>query len=208
MGKQRRARQKFHAAAAKLAASVTKTDTSFSSDTAPLIPSSPVENIFSGININFDSLKKNLSDDTQSVRSYKSIKSECGTTKTLPKKDKLKLRREILLKKIDTVNQMKKQLKIRNKRKKTQLIGDTNPLHDALPSLESLLKTKTTNKSGKITSMKKKCVEKASKRRKQLINGVKTFKQTLKNKRFKTNPLQAVTEHIQYIVQSEAKIKK
>lgn len=208
MGKQRRARQKFHAVAAKL--NSTPSTQQRTKDTAPLLPlGSPVtENIFSGVEIDFNKLKKNLSDETQSVRSCKSQKSENGTVKTQPKKDKLKARREMLLKKIDTVNQMRKQLKIRNKRKNTPLIGDTNPLHDALPSLESLIKQKNEKKSSFPKTIKKKCIEKSARRKKQLVEGVKTFKQTLKNAKFKGNPLKSVTDHIKHIVQSEAKFNK
>ncbi|KAJ8941182.1 hypothetical protein NQ314_010481 [Rhamnusium bicolor] len=140
MGKLKRQRQKFHVS--KNIQPEGKTD-SFLQDTASLLPlTSPKENLFAGINVDLINIKKKRLDDVQSVKSYKSLKSEIGR-KIISKKEKLKLRREVLLKKVDIVQQMKKELKLREKRKNTSLIGDTNPLHDALPSLESLLKSRS-----------------------------------------------------------------
>lgn len=146
-----------------------------------------------------------MSDDAQSIKSYKSLKSQSAKP-ILPKKEKIKLRRELLLKKIDSVNQMKKELKLREKRKNTALIGDTNPLHDALPSLESLLKNKSNVKYNR-KNIKKKGIEKATQRKKKLVEGVKIFKQTLKNKHFKKNPFEAISNHIKTVVQQERNSK-
>lgn len=177
-------------------------------DTVPLLPiSPPKENLFAGLNIDINNLQKSLvSDDVQSIKSYKSLKSE-SEKPILSKKEKIKLRREMLLKKIDTVNQMKKEFKLREKRKKTTIIGDTNPLHDALPSLESLLKGKSNIKYNNTKTIKKKGIEKATQRKKKLVEGVKIFKQTLKNKDFKKNPLEAISIHVKAVVDQELKTK-
>ncbi|CAH0545692.1 unnamed protein product [Brassicogethes aeneus] len=201
MGKQRRIRQKLHISSQKKKKPATE---SMSMETAPLLPiTPPKENIFAGLNIDFTNLKKNLNDDVQSVKSYKSAKSEAGSNKILPKKEKLKLRRDVLMKKIDAVNQMKKQLKVRNKRKNVSVIGDTNPLHDALPSLESLLQSRASMKHKEKEQPKKKAVEKSRKRKNNLLTGIKMIKQTLKNKQFSKNPLEAISQHVRAVVDNE-----
>lgn len=211
MGKQRRRRIKLH-----LSSSNTQKDKpsdepivftkSSSVDDIPTLETS--EDVFKGLNIDITSLNTNLPDDTRSVRSFKSLKSEHGFSKHIGKKEKLKLRRELLLKKIDTVEQLKKEYEIRNRRKKTAIMGDMNPLYDALPSLESLLKSSESSKvKTRAKISKTKGTEKASKRRKRLLKEVGIFKKVLGDKKFKENPLAAVSEHVKAVVESD-KVKK
>lgn len=203
MGKQRRQRQKLHipASNAKKADSTTE----LVMDTAP--PIDAAEDVFKGLNISFDKLNTTLPEDVQSVRSYKSVKSEMSSNKLLSKKDKLKLRKDILLKKIDAVNQLKKEYKARNKRRKTAIIGDTNPLRDALPSLESLLKSSTEINQKQRPVPKQKAIQKATKRKKTLIKEVELFKKILADKNFKNNPMAAISEHVKAVVENEKLVK-
>ncbi|XP_018567734.1 protein FAM207A [Anoplophora glabripennis] len=205
-GKLKRQRKKLHIPAKSQ--KFPENQASPKGDTVPLLPiSPPKEDLFAGLNIDINNIKKSLvSDDVQSIKSNKSSKSESGK-QILPKKEKIKLRRELLLKKIDTVNQMKKELKIRERRKNTAVIGDTNPLHDALPSLESLLKNKSSINYNNTKTIKKRGIEKATQRKKKLVEGVKIFKQTLKNKDFKKNPLEAISIHVKAMVEQELKNK-
>lgn len=186
MGKTRRERQKFHTS-----------PSSKKMEVEPVIPEnmgfqiSPIDNIFSGVNINLNSLNKMSNDDTRSVRS---LKSQLGD-KVVTKREKMQMRKEILMKKIDTVQQMKKEVALRKKRSKTAIMGDTNSLRDALPSLDYLLKKKAPEPPRKV-----KGIEKASRRKKNLVNDVKTLKMLMENKKVKTNPLQAMTDHVNAIV--------
>ncbi|KAJ8919948.1 hypothetical protein NQ315_006477 [Exocentrus adspersus] len=203
-GKLKRQRKKLHIPA-KTQHLPINSDTAVSAE-APSLPLSPLKDgLFSGLNIDVDTIRQTLvPDDVQSIKSYKSLKSESGKP-ILPKKEKIKLRRELLLKKIDTVNQMKKELKLREKRRKTALIGDTNPLHDALPSLESLLQSHSNRKP---ESKKNRGIEKAKQRKRKLVEGVKVFKQALKNKEFKKNPFGIVSNHVKAVVEQERKSRK
>ncbi|KAG5888403.1 hypothetical protein JTB14_032093 [Gonioctena quinquepunctata] len=168
---------------------------------------------FLSLKLNLDDLidipKKSKSDDTRSLLSYKALKSNESTKKIIKKKDKLNLKKRLLMKKIDMVNQMKKELKVRDKRKKTLLIGDTNPLHDALPSLESLLKNKS-NINIKLAERKKKtkAIEKAKQRKRKIVDDISIFKKALKDKTFKSNPFDAISNHIQAIVEMDKMVKK
>lgn len=210
MGKVRRLRHKLHIATQKDQQESLPTTSEFNPRNLPdLVLPVPSDNLFAELNIDVDNLKSKLNDDVQSVKSFKSLKSEKSGKNILPKKEKLKLRKEMLLRKIDAVNQMKKDLKVREKRKTNAIIGDTNPLHDALPSLESLLKSRPNIKQNMADIKKKKPIEKAKKRRKEVVQGVKIFKTVLNNNEFKKNPLEAITQHVQALVsQEKQKIRK
>ncbi|KAF2883148.1 hypothetical protein ILUMI_23016 [Ignelater luminosus] len=203
MGKQRRQRQKLHLPA-KDKSEVNDDQLEEGMDTLPSQPilMQPSENLFAGIDINFDHLKKDLLDDVRSVKSFKSLKSEVGGNKAMLKKDKIKLRRNMLLKKIDLLHEVKLKNKQRKKRKNISIIGDTNPLHDALPSLESLLKEKSTRVDNKKEdgSKKRKGIEKARKRKKQLVQGVQMMKNVLNNKNFQKDPLKMISQQVKTVV--------
>lgn len=147
---------------------------------------------------------KTRTNKVKTVVSYKSAKSCNSVGKIIKKKDKLNIKRKLLLKKIDVVNQSKKQAKIREKRKNVSIIGDTNPLHDALPSLEDLIKNKSnSNRTLPRESKKNKGIGKARQRKKKLIEDMAVFKRTLKNKTFSSNPFDIISTHVQAMVQEE-----
>ncbi|XP_016076059.1 PREDICTED: protein FAM207A isoform X1 [Miniopterus natalensis] len=56
----------------------------------------------------------------------------------LPKKEKLKLRRERWLQKIEAIKLAEQKLKAERKRRATVVVGDLQPLRDALPELLNL----------------------------------------------------------------------
>ncbi|XP_066148184.1 ribosome biogenesis protein SLX9 homolog [Euwallacea fornicatus] len=188
MGKVRRLRRKYHAASKT---EVQPPQPPLEKHTPSLRPLSiPSDDLFASVNINFEDLKTRLSDDTEDVKSQKSVSSKVSR---LPKKDKLKMRREMFLKKMDAIKQAKQELK---QRKKAPVIGDTKALRDALPSLENLFKERP-NVKYSIVEPKNKGIQKSKVRRKELVQGVKTFKAILRNKAFKKDPMKALFEHIQ-----------
>lgn len=203
MGKVKRLRQKLHIAAKKEKAAPQSLENNISRDLPDVVLPLPNDNLFAGLNIDINSLKTKLNDDVRSVKSFKSIRLENSKQTVVSKKDKLKARRDMLMRKIGALDQMKKDLKLRQKRKTTAIIGDTNPLHDALPSLESLLKNRPNIKQNIAKPKKKKGIEKARKRKKELIQGVKVYKTVLGNKTFQKNPLEAISQHVQALVIQE-----
>ncbi|EFA00766.1 ribosome biogenesis protein SLX9 homolog [Tribolium castaneum] len=196
MGKVRRQRKKFHLEASPQAPK--PQETPIAGPVSELVIK-PQENIFEGLRIDFDSLNKNL-DDVRSVKSFKSVKSESG--KSLSKKEKLKLRREMLMKKFEVMNQEK----LRDKRKKTPVVGDMNPLHDALPSLESLLKSRSSIPfKQNAQPKKKKGIEKNKKIKKNQLQGIKMFQHIMKNKQFVKNPKRVIDQHVKTLLEQEKK---
>lgn len=201
MGKMKRQRQKFHTSISS------KNDAKSDSlqnnlDLSHISPLLRIEDdIFKGLDININNIHTSLlDDDGRSVKSFKSVKSEFGS-KILPKKQKLKLRRELFLRKIGNVNQLQKNILNRE----TQGTKDiNNPLGDALPSLKSLLQTASeANRKLGDTSSKIKGIQKANKRRREMINGVNLYKKVLSNEKFKEDAMAAIAEHIKATVNQQ-----
>ncbi|KAJ8888832.1 hypothetical protein PR048_008326 [Dryococelus australis] len=167
MGKLKRARQKFHLSRTKeVDSNSTDTLTNFqSSSSNSLSLNSIPENIFSGIEISFDDLKQKLPEsDVKSIISSRHDISK----KNLKKKEKIKLRHEMFVKKLEVVSQLRKEAKQKQKPKaKTQaptVMREVKSLFDSLPSLEGLYRNKQPiNKD-------KKSVPKIKKRQKMITS--------------------------------------
>nr|CAI5817024.1 unnamed protein product [Callosobruchus analis] len=204
MGKLKTQRKKLHLSSGKLVETNRKCANEINKSVdLPLMPVK--DDIFSGINIELSTLKTKLEDDVKSVKSVNTVKSESvNETKHISKKLKMQLRRETLLKRIDTLNQIKKEQNARDKRKKIAVIGDTNPLLDALPSLESLIQNKS-NMRFKLSEnkKKKKGIEKANQRKKKQMEHIQTFKQIINNKTFSANPFETISKHVRSVVEQE-----
>ncbi|NXJ20908.1 F207A protein, partial [Dicrurus megarhynchus] len=91
--------------------------------------------VFSGLKIDPDTLVKKLDLDSRSI-----ISSGTGLEgKTvLSKKEKMKLRKERWLQKIESVKMTKQKQKAEAKRRATPVVGDMQPLMEALPELSDL----------------------------------------------------------------------
>uniref|UniRef100_A0A493T8U0 SLX9 ribosome biosis factor n=1 Tax=Anas platyrhynchos platyrhynchos TaxID=8840 RepID=A0A493T8U0_ANAPP len=91
--------------------------------------------IFSGLNIDPNTLVKKLDLDSRSI-----ISSRTGLEEKpiLSKKEKMKLRKERWLQKIESVKLAKQKQKAEAKRKATPVVGDMQPLMEALPELSDL----------------------------------------------------------------------
>lgn len=156
--------------------------------------------------VDINSLKKDISNlgNLKKNNSFKSIKSQKAGNKTIKKKEKLNIKRSLLKKKIDTMKELKEEEKVRQKRKNMSVIGDTNPLHDSLPSLESLLENKKkVNCRLSQRSTKKRGIDKAKQRKKKNINDIDLFKRAINDDLFKINPFEIISNHIQTVVEQE-----
>ncbi|NXR42549.1 F207A protein, partial [Zosterops hypoxanthus] len=91
--------------------------------------------VFSGLKIDPDTLVKKLDLDARSI-----ISSRTGLEEktVLSKKEKMKLRKERWLQKIESVKMAKQKQKAEAKRKATPVVGDMQPLMEALPELSFL----------------------------------------------------------------------
>ncbi|XP_045857710.1 ribosome biogenesis protein SLX9 homolog isoform X2 [Meles meles] len=91
--------------------------------------------IFAGTKIDPSALVQKLDPDARSVAS---IRRGAEARAVLPKKEKLKLRRERWLQKIEAIKLAEQQRKAERRRKATAVVGDLQPLRDALPELLEL----------------------------------------------------------------------
>lgn len=159
-------------------------------------------NLFQGIDINVDKLKTALPADLQSVKSFKSMKSEAG--KILSKRAKLKLRRETLMQKLSVLTP--RGAKNRNKKKKKKqeekesAMADLSGLNDALLSLLQPKIDVAHNAERQNVQKKKKGVENASKQKKKRLQGIQLFQNVYKNKQFKSDPRSVIAKHIKAVI--------
>ncbi|XP_059248489.1 ribosome biogenesis protein SLX9 homolog isoform X1 [Mustela nigripes] len=91
--------------------------------------------IFAGTKIDPSALVQKLAPDARSVAS---IRRGAEPRAVLPKKEKLKLRRERWLQKIEAIKLAERQRKAERKRRAAAVVGDLQPLRDALPELLEL----------------------------------------------------------------------
>nr|XP_034380861.1 protein FAM207A isoform X2 [Arvicanthis niloticus] len=91
--------------------------------------------IFARTQIDPSALVQRLELDQKSVVS---LKRGAEPKAILPKKEKLKLRRERWLQKIEAIKLAEQKLREERKRKAMVVVGDLHPLRDALPELQEL----------------------------------------------------------------------
>lgn len=91
--------------------------------------------IFAGTKIDPSALVQKLDPDARSVAS---IRRGAEPRAVLPKKEKLRLRRERWLQKIEAIKLAERQRKAERRRRATVVVGDLQPLRDALPELLEL----------------------------------------------------------------------
>ncbi|XP_007172711.2 ribosome biogenesis protein SLX9 homolog isoform X1 [Balaenoptera acutorostrata] len=91
--------------------------------------------VFAGTTIDPGALVQKLDVD---ARSLASVRRGAKAKAVLPKKEKLKLRRERWLQKIEATRLAEQKLKAERRRRATVVVGDLQPLRDALPELLEL----------------------------------------------------------------------
>lgn len=91
--------------------------------------------VFAGTKIDPSALVQKLDPDTRSVAS---VRRGVEARAVLPKKEKLKLRRERWLQKIEAIKLAEQKRKAERRRRATVVVGDLQPLRDALPALLEL----------------------------------------------------------------------
>ncbi|KAM4897290.1 ribosome biogenesis protein SLX9 homolog [Sylvia borin] len=154
--------------------------------------------VFSGLKIDPDTLVKKLDLDSRSI-----ISSRTGVEEknVLSKKEKMKLRKERWLQKIESVKLAKQKQKAEAKRKATPVVGDMQPLMEALPELSFLttsgrerkpLKSRLKAKTGPADFSLMKQAQKY-----QLLGEeVARFHEVITDPEYRANPLLAISKHL------------
>ncbi|XP_008938616.1 PREDICTED: protein FAM207A, partial [Merops nubicus] len=119
----------------------------------------------------------------------------------LSKKEKMKLRKERWLQKIESVKLAKQKQKAEAKRKATPVVGDMQPLMEALPELSDLTAGGRGRKPPK-SHVKAKaepadfCLMKPAQKCRLLEEEVARFHEVIADPRYRANPLMAISEHL------------
>ncbi|KAM9380681.1 ribosome biogenesis protein SLX9 homolog [Phaethornis superciliosus] len=154
--------------------------------------------VFSGLKIDPDTLVKKLDLDSRSI-----ISSRTGLEEktVLSKKEKMKLRKERWLQKIENVKLAKQKQKAEAKRKATPVVGDMQPLMEALPELSDLTMGGRGSKPPK-SHVKAKaeptdfCLMKQAQKHRLIEKEVTRFHEVITDPTYRANPLMAITEHL------------
>ncbi|XP_074728487.1 ribosome biogenesis protein SLX9 homolog isoform X1 [Strix uralensis] len=163
--------------------------------------------VFAGLKIDPDTLVKKLDLDSRSI-----ISSRTGLEEktVLSKKEKMKLRKERWLQKIESVKLAKQKQKAEAKRKATPVVGDMQPLMEALPELSDLTTGGRGRKPPK-SHVKAKaeptdfCLMKQAQKRRLLEKEVAQFHEVITDPRYRANPLMAISEHLSKRLRQEEK---
>ncbi|KAM3667631.1 ribosome biogenesis protein SLX9 homolog [Ammospiza maritima maritima] len=154
--------------------------------------------VFSGLKIDPDTLVQKLDLDSRSI-----ISSRTGLQEktVLSKKEKMKLRKERWLQKIESVKMAKQKQKAEAKRKATPVVGDMQPLMEALPEL-SYLTTEGRARKPLKSHIKPKaapadfCLMKQAQKHQLLEEEVARFQEVISDPQYRANPLLAISKHL------------
>ncbi|XP_069790320.1 ribosome biogenesis protein SLX9 homolog isoform X2 [Narcine bancroftii] len=174
VGKAKRSRFRLHSAAVKLTgqARVESEPPQGPASTRPPFPGDGRKrleeetdhlstSLFAGTKIDPKLLVRKLdSEDCKTV-----VSSKKGDKVQIPKKEKIKQRRERWLQKIEMIKLATEKKKAQEKRKSTPVVGDMQPLSDALPELKDLIGASNSSMTNKLKSNEKKKPEKIQYRR-------------------------------------------
>uniref|UniRef100_A0A1B6JX86 Uncharacterized protein n=1 Tax=Homalodisca liturata TaxID=320908 RepID=A0A1B6JX86_9HEMI len=199
MGKIKRERQKLHHSSGRKKpedVTVTGEFEQKSVGKSPLLKSAEEfaaipDNLFEGIDINFDNLKQKLTEDDRV--SIKSIAKSCkydSKGKLLTKKEKQKIKHDLFMRKINTAQQLKKEALQKHKKRKglrksnTQLDTSIELPLNTQRSSEGMNETSTKQ----VKSIKSKGVKKAKVRQREMLQDVSCFRKILTNIQLTEDP--------------------
>lgn len=202
MGKVRRVRQKYHLMLSKNSSDnvnhsvESRNEEMTDKPVLPITNLSPNENIFAGIDINVNQLRRSLLDDDRvSVRSMaKSCKFD-SKGKLLTKVEKRKLRHTLFLQKIDAVQQLAREtLKKKNKLSVTSTIAvhpvpQKQHIDNKIPFVQTQYETHDRTKT--------KGIKKTKQRQRLMMSNVAAFRGILHNPTFRADPCGVISEIVQ-----------
>ncbi|XP_065417262.1 ribosome biogenesis protein SLX9 homolog isoform X1 [Chrysemys picta bellii] len=162
--------------------------------------------VFAGMKIDPKTLVKKLDLDSRSV-----VSAQTGVEEKtlLSKREKMKLRKDRWLQEIEGVKLARQKQKAEAKRKATPVVGDMQPLMEALPELSELTTTSKARKQPK-THVRAKAEPtdfnqmKPAQKRRLLQEEVARFHEVIANPVYKANPLAAISEHLCKRLKQEA----
>ncbi|XP_030771449.1 protein FAM207A isoform X2 [Rhinopithecus roxellana] len=162
-------------------------------------------NIFARTKIDPSALVQKLELD---VRSVTSVRRGAEAKTVLPKKEKMKLRREQWLQKIEAIKLAEQKHREERRRRATVVVGDLHPLRDALPELLGLeASSRRQARSRERESNKPRPSElsrMSTAQRRQLLEEERTrFRELLASPAYRARPLVAIGQTLARQMQLE-----
>ncbi|XP_022452741.1 protein FAM207A isoform X2 [Delphinapterus leucas] len=143
--------------------------------------------VFAGTTIDPSALVQKLDVD---ARSSASVRRGAKAKAVLPKKEKLKLRRERWLQKIEATRLAEQERKAEQRRRATVVVGDLQPLRDALPEL---LELQMGGQRAAIRPRAAQLSRMSAAQKFQLLEEERTrFRELLASPAYRASPLQAI----------------
>ncbi|XP_030829652.1 protein FAM207A [Strongylocentrotus purpuratus] len=203
MGKIKRQRRKLHPSVVKDA----DKDAVNEMDTGLLQPSVlfPTKGLLQSSNTEDASLPLQTEDDRMSFVSKKSIKG----SKQITKVEKRKLRHDKWLEKVDTISSAKRRAMDAKKRAGVPVVGDMNPLNEALPELSEILRIgphytpNSSNTRNSQPAKKPRATLKMKDKQKMMLEESARFQEVLKHSAFKKNPFATINVHLKNKLKQE-----
>lgn len=134
----------------------------------------------------------------KSARQEQLLHKTLSPKNTKTKKEKSAQKHTQLLKRFKEIKKKTKEDNARKQRENTKVIGDLNPLRDALPSLGNIYKLVKTRSETENEEPAPDVPEKLSankkikKKRAEIIEKVNNFEKLIKSKNFKQNPREVI----------------
>lgn len=125
---------------------------------------------------------------------------KAGKIVKLAKKEKMKMRKGMLVKKLSEFASEKKEAKDKKKREKVVIVKDTKPLLDNLEEIEDEIKKEDIDKMLKQKTGKKKISKhtlKMKKQKEQFMKDMEFLKAASQHPDYVANPIKTVTTHLQ-----------
>ncbi|XP_051695948.1 ribosome biogenesis protein SLX9 homolog [Oryctolagus cuniculus] len=160
--------------------------------------------IFAKTKIDPSALVQRLELDQRSVTS---IRRGAEVKAVLPKKEKLRLRRERWLQKIEAIKLAEQKRREERRRRATVVVGDLHPLRDALPTLQELGAPSQPHTRGRQSSKPRpaELSRMSAAQRQQLLEEERTrFQELLASPAYRASPLLAIGQQLAHQLQLES----
>ena len=143
---------------------------------------------------------KNAGSDREMKKKNLKTVEKAGKIVKLGKKEKMKMRKGLLVKKLSDFANEKKEAKDKKKREKVVIVKDTKPLLENLEEIEEEIKKEDIDKLLKQKTGKKKIskhTQKIKKQKEQFMKDLEFLKAASQHPEYVANPLKTVTTHLQ-----------
>lgn len=118
-----------------------------------------------------------------------------GNASKIRKKDRIKMKSDMLRKRLAAQEVMVKEEKAKKKRQQTAVVGDMKPMTETLAAIDKLISE--SEESGKKKPKKQGNKASLKKRQKTFMQNISVFKQVNKHPEYSKNPFKTISTHIE-----------